>query len=701
MDRKAGKPVLFFLAAACAAAFLIPLFRLFSFGEYFFCNTLDPRLQKEWKELLFLALLSGPVIFLLKDNRWKLLVLSGIALVFSYLHVNLLPMIAGGCYLLLLSLSGSFIRGAGAVILTECLLSLCKLGSIANLRIAVLLLGAIAIFVRFWKEELRIPEELFRRPMTPLENTVLFTVFLVFLTQIGRMNGTLDFDSLWYGLRSEYILAPGGGIYENTGLLGLPYTYSKGAEVLSLPLSGFRSHSYVLSFHTWVFLYGLYHVYRLTSLFTGKKTALFSVLLTATVPGIVNMCVSAKPDMITWALQIVMLESCFTFLKERDGKMLLRTVSAFLLSLSMKPTAVVFSTALFGMMAVFLLLFEREKFRNLKIPRGELVTAAVSLFALAGIWGRTLLFTGLPFTSVFSGVLTRFGFRVKYPFPVSALPENYQDKPAIFVLAERVFRMLLSPLGDDMSHVIIAWGGSIFFVIVCVLAVTAFRNARRKPSSLTRALFWVTVPFMIVNLAALSMLYQVDGNYFMTLYSVLILLFCLAFSGEPWTAAGKARWYFLVPLIAFQFLLMTASNWASVPGFTEFTLNRGSYHHKAYEKEYFQAKGAGEVWDLLEAEPEARVIAFADHPDCLSLPCIVQSFDDTFDSWGNKDVVYSARTYAKYLQFAEVDYLYLDPSYFDPEWHRRARLIFEGLTEAGLLREVPGTAGKLYRVGEG
>ena len=690
--------MLLFLAAVCAVAFLVPLFSLFSFGEYFFYNALDPALQEEWKELLLLAFLSGPVIFLIKDNRWKALILSGIAFVFSYYHVNLLPMAAGGIYLLLLSLSGSFLRGAGIVITAECLLSLFQLGSIANLRIAVLLLGAAAIFIRIRKGELRIPAELYQRPMTPLENTVLFTVFLVFLTQIGRMNGTLDFDSLWYGLRSEYILAPGGGIYENTGLLGLPYTYSKGAEVLSLPLCGFRSHSYILSFYTWVFLYGLYHVYRLTALFTGKKTALLSVLLTAAVPGIVNMCVSAKPDMITWALQIVMLESFFAFLKERDGKKLLRTVSAFLLSLSMKPTAVIFSTALFGMMAIVLFL-EREKLRGLRIPRGEIVTAGLSLLALAGIWGRTLYFTGLPFTSVFSGVLTKLGFRVKYPFPVSALPENCQGRPAHLVLAERICRMLLSPLGEDMSHVIIAWGGSIFFVIVCVLTVTALRNVRRKPCPLHRALFWVTVPFLFVNLAALSMLYQVDGNYFMTLYSVLILWFCLAFSAEPWKEA-KARWYFLVPLLAFQFLLMTASNWASVPGFTEFALNRGSYNHKAYEKECFQAKGDGEIWDLLGEEPEARVIAFANHPDCLSLPCIVQSFDDTFDSWGNKDVVYSARTYAEYLQFAGVDYLYLDPSYFDPAWHRRARLIFEGLMEKGLLREVAGTAGKLYRVGE-
>lgn len=60
----------------------------------------------------------------------------------------------------------------------------------------------------------------------------------MFFLQAGRLNHELDYDSLHYGLRSAYVLDNGNGIYKNLGLINLVYTYSKGAEVLVLPLSG-------------------------------------------------------------------------------------------------------------------------------------------------------------------------------------------------------------------------------------------------------------------------------------------------------------------------------------------------------------------------------------------------------------------------------------------------------------------------------
>jgi len=62
-------------------------------------------------------------------------------------------------------------------------------------------------------------------------------VTLVFL-QAGRMNLAVDFDSIWYGVRSHVMLDSGNGIYENLGTLGVVYTYPKGLETLTLPLGG-------------------------------------------------------------------------------------------------------------------------------------------------------------------------------------------------------------------------------------------------------------------------------------------------------------------------------------------------------------------------------------------------------------------------------------------------------------------------------
>ena len=68
------------------------------------------------------------------------------------------------------------------------------------------------------------------------------------LLQAGRLNIELDYDSLHYGLRSGFVLDNGKGIYENLGMNNLVYSYSKGLEVLNLPLSGTPTYGFVLAF---------------------------------------------------------------------------------------------------------------------------------------------------------------------------------------------------------------------------------------------------------------------------------------------------------------------------------------------------------------------------------------------------------------------------------------------------------------------
>lgn len=191
------------------------------------------------------------------------------------------------------------------------------------------------------------------------------------------MNIALDFDTLWYGVRSEYILAGGAGIYENPGLVGMVYVYSKGLEVLTLPLSDLASHSYLLFFTLWLAVMGLMMVYRIARLFMGREYSVLAAALCASLPAIMNMGISAKPDIITWLLQLIMIEYFFRYListgagEDRNGKgsgrgnvtLLILSAGAYLLSLTMKPTSLIFSTAVFGMMGIYLIGWRRLSFR--------------------------------------------------------------------------------------------------------------------------------------------------------------------------------------------------------------------------------------------------------------------------------------------------------------------------------------------------
>lgn len=58
------------------------------------------------------------------------------------------------------------------------------------------------------------------------------------------MNICADYDSLHYGLRNEYVLDNGGGIYENLGMVKVCTPIQKGLETLLLPISGLPSYGF-------------------------------------------------------------------------------------------------------------------------------------------------------------------------------------------------------------------------------------------------------------------------------------------------------------------------------------------------------------------------------------------------------------------------------------------------------------------------
>ena len=47
----------------------------------------------------------------------------------------------------------------------------------------------------------------------------------------------------------------------------------------------------------------------------------------------------------------------------------------------------------------------------------------------------------------------------------------------------------------------------------------------------------------------------------------------------------------------------------------------------------------------------------------LTFPCWVQSYVDVSGYWGNPQVVSSASAFLEYLQFADVDYIYMERGY--------------------------------------
>ena len=523
---------------------------------------------------------------------------------------------------------------------------------------------------------------------------------LMFLIQVGRLNIALDFDTLWYGVRSQYIVAGGTGLYENPGLVGMVYVYSKGFEVLTLPLCDLASHSYLTFFNLWLAVLGIGAMVWNAVLLTGnrkqetesreagteKKLTYHSVLpgimaavLTVSVPGIMNMALTAKADLITWLLQLIMLGCFFQYIHvyENHWIFLSGVAGSYFLSLTMKPTSLVFSTAVFGMMGLYLLWFwfhERGAAADLFHHMVRLIGSLCLPFgALAGIWARTMKITGMPVTSVFTSIFALFGFKMKYPFATSELPQNYQEESTLHVLARRIWQMLMQPQGEDMGHVILAWGTSLMAVLIVMLVLYGiFSKKGDEQSHIWNAALVIFFPFVLVSLISLSMLYQIDGNYFMLLYSMLILGACRAMVYFKKIGFYPLASKCLAPLLVLNLIVTAISSWAWTAGFSEIhLLNKGRVNHRAQEQARMEEKGNTLIWQEVSQDPENRVIAFGTHPYCLQFPCNVESYKDITSPWGNVELVNSPEAFETYIAYAKTDYVYAEAGYLGPgswEW---------------------------------
>ncbi len=676
-----------------------------------------------------------------------------------------------------------FLFGASFAIVVYCLLSVFGIGKITWMRLIVYALGAAALGFDFssisrlcimgwqklsWMLDGRdkvsvhvIETEGLASSGTsqeiPLRARCAWTLaagwcVLMILIQVGRLNIALDIDTLWYGVRSQYIVAGGTGLYENPGLVGMVYVYSKGFEVLTLPLCDLASHSYLTFFNLWLSVLGIGAMVWNAGLLTLRQTrraesrkpqelkekkalgsgvlpGIMAAVLTVSVPGIMNMALTAKADLITWLLQLIMLGCFFQYIhvyesqkkwaedqtqtggqnrqagirkkgrqevcRERnvsDSWMLLSgAAGSYLLSLTMKPTSLIFSTAVFGMMGLYLLWFwfhEREAAADLFRRMARLIgSLCLPSAALAGIWARTMKITGMPVTSVFTSIFALFGFKMKYPFAISELPQNYQEESNLHVLVRRLWQMLMQPQGEDMGHVILAWGTSLMAVLIVLLVLYVILSGLEKYSRMHgsqegqmaiqecqngNAAQVIFFPFVAVSLISLTMLYQIDGNYFMLLYSMLILGACRAMAYFKKIGFAPTVSKCLAPLLGFNLVIMASSSWAWTAGFSEIHLiNKGRVNHRAQEQVRMEEKGNTQIWQEVAQNPENRVIAFGTHPFCLQFPCNVECYKDITSPWGNVELVNSPEAFETYMAYAKTDYVYAEAGYLGPgswEW---------------------------------
>ncbi|MDO4295439.1 MAG: hypothetical protein Q4D90_04690 [bacterium] len=671
--------------------------------------------------LLFLLLFGA----LSQKNVWRRIALCLFLLLgFFWIHAIFLPMVFAACYLCFLyylglvglwALTGKrggqpavlyAVFGAVFVILIFCFLSVFQIGGARKQLFLLALLGLpLAVWVLWgW---FRKREQLLRKiaswQLSKKEAALLALLTVLICLQAGRMNIAVDYDSLWYGLRSEYVLDNGRGIYENLGLLGVVYTYSKAWEILLLPFAALPSHAFVLAFGVYVTAAALWLLYESAKLWMPKREACWALLLMAAIPAVMNMAISAKTDAATLLLQLLLfyflLHSTLTTHAGRQvstqeaAQDWIWALCLLLLSFTLKPTSIVFSTAVFGMSFLYALM--QKRFFLPRRARSYLVLLPVLLEVFA-VFARTWRLTGVPLTSVYTSLFQKLGFSVKYPFEIPEAESLRASSLSGLEKAERfgkrLYGIFVCPEDKvDMAHVIFAWGG-LFFVVFLLLAFFWLLFCRQKGE---RAKFfrggylaWVLVPVTLGSLYVLYQLTQIDGNYYNFPYVLAVFAGCYGISRlreERW----RSVWHgLLLPPLVLGIVLSSVTNWDWQIGLNPISLkHKGFYNHEQAEREKM-AEGefscAG-IWHILAANPRARMISLGEHPDTLLFPCSVQSYGDIAGSWGNATVVESVEKFRRFVSYAKTDYVYIQANYmcrWEDPYGLICKLIYEGvLTE--------------------
>lgn len=525
---------------------------------------------------------------------------------------------------------------------------------------------------------------------------LLAFIITMVLIQAGRMNIELDYDSLHYGLRSAYVLDNGKGIYENLGMINLVYTYSKGLEVLVLPLSGTPTYGFVLAFSLWCTVGILLLAADIVGRYCGQVKGILAAAILAAIPGIMNMAATAKSDNITLLHQLIIYDFiCFALWDGKQGKKsssaknipwLSMAVSTYLLTLVYKPTALVFSTALGGVALVCLFLTRRLRVGD----RRGFCLLLIPGAAAAGLWYRTWLLTGVPVTSIFAGFFEKAGCRVKYPYTFNHVigdPSALTAGEKCSRLWSRVWGILFAPVTEDMAHVIIAWGTGIVTVFLVIWLAVSWKAGRRGLRHPLNLFDCILIPVLALgSLASIYTLYQVDGNYFILFYAVLVISALRMGWGQNWgPAVRRSLSLVLVLFFAVNTAVTCTTGWAGVPGFTPVSLRHMGYYDHRREMLDRRAR-EGSLTLSCMFTPRSRVLAFGRHPRVLDLPCSVQSYYDVTGSGGNVYLVKRLAYFEEFLRYAGTEYFFVEAGYLAGQ--DRALQMIEDMIAEGSLSDI-------------
>lgn len=617
-------------------------------------------------------------------DRTKCFLVVTVFLIQTFLRSYFWAIIGSTLYLFILGLTGYLICkmvlrqndssvelhkyilfGMASEILLVALMSVFSVAYPATLRYVIICVGLLeSIFVR--KKLLRGVQRLFQKQMGQgntsysVAGNIALSICLTGITLIAcRANQGFDYDSMWYGIQSEYVLVHNGSIYKSPDLMSIVFTYAKGYEVISLPFSGLSSYSFITAFNLMLVILTMICVYQICREFGLKQFAVYAVCFIGVTPSIMVMAMTAKADIITLYVSMVAIRYAVCFFSSKNQVDLGVALSAIILSYGMKQTSLLFSTLIL-LCLVFVALISK-----IRINKSTVATIIIPTIALSVLIIRTILKAGLPYNALVVSFFKKIGIEPLYPyyFPSSrmtGLTELISDRSLLWTRITRLLDIFFCPKRSDLPTTMISWWGpfvSYIWLLSLIFPLLSPGKVIKKCRNEREFLFLTFVHYSLSAFSVASMLLLdcPDGNYFIIAQTLSCIYMLCIVSMNCITSKSVLLWA-SVPLVCVNFLVECCVSPAWSLGLTPVSIKNIGYYddYKNRYNGWIEYNGLNGVFDFLRQNEHNSLICFTRKQDVVRfLPTAIEIYD-AICTWGSPHLQDADSLY-EYLTFADID----------------------------------------------
>ena len=294
------------------------------------------------------------------------------------------------------------------------------------------------------------------------------------------------------------------------------------------------------------------------------------------------------------------------------------------------------------------------------------------------------MLTGHIITSVYSSVWYKLGIETKYPYTIGIYKSggmNMSSGEQVDMLY-RLFQLFIAPTGE--MHIYIASPTVIITVLLglSVIFTVRFLFENRENRGIFAYIGILLLVDAAVSLISLFILNQIDGNYFILFFTLVIITVCFL------TETDSVKYLFrgLLPCIVFAFFITGVTNWAGVSGLSEIVKGGsvfGIYNHHAkfLDRDLKERKEFADVYEDLTALGNPRTLLLSDDNSLSVLGLDIRTYTDITGSGGNPAVVKTLEHFKKYLDYAQIKYICVDEEYL--KGRQRASDVVKYMYEEG------------------